>query len=173
MIALCDFDKTDYERLIQWVDSEEALMQFAGPAFSFPLTGVQLDESIADKNRTAFTVMNLDTQAIIGHAEIYVAENSAYLSRILIGDVFFRGKGIGKEMVECLLEYVFLTLMQSAAELNVFDWNTSAVSCYLKSGFKINPAKKVARKVSGKTWIALNMTLTKEEWQQRKMLDEQ
>ena len=148
-------------------------MQFAGPAFSFPLTGAQLDKSMADKNRVAFKVVNLDTKEVIGHAEIYVAERCAYLGRILIGDNRLRGKGIGKEIVERLLDHTFLTLLQSMAALNVFDWNTSAIKCYMKSGFNIHPHKKQERKVNGKTWTTLHMTLTKEEWRQRKMLNEE
>ncbi len=59
MIALQKFDKTGYERLIRWIDSEDTLMQFAGPAFTFPLTNEQLEKSLKDKNRFAFKVVDL------------------------------------------------------------------------------------------------------------------
>lgn len=168
MIALQKFDKTGYERLIRWIDSEETLMQFTGPAFTFPLTNEQLEKSINDKNRFAFKVVHLPTEDIIGHAEIYLTEKSAYLSRILIGDKLYRNKGFGGEIVERLLEYAFLNLKQLKIELNVFEWNTAARKCYVKSGFVINPDKKSERKVNGKTWTALNMTLGKDEWQERR-----
>jgi len=38
MITLEPFDREDFERLINWVDNEEILVQFGGPIFSFPLT---------------------------------------------------------------------------------------------------------------------------------------
>ena len=168
MIALQPFDATCYARLIEWVDSEESLMQFAGPAFSFPLTEDQLEKSLSDKKRFAFSVIDKSRKEAIGHSEIYLAENSAYLGRILIGDASLRGQGIGQQTVALLLEYAFINLQQSKAELNVFDWNVSAIRCYQKCGFVINPSKKLERKVNGKIWIAINMVLTKEQWLQSK-----
>lgn len=171
MLALEKFDKDDYERLINWVDSEEALMQFAGPGLSFPLTKDQIEKSVDNPNRYVFKVVDTDTKTVIGHAEIYVKEGFASLGKILIGDHRMRGRGTGKQIVDNLLSYVFLILKQPGAELNVFDWNIAAIKCYTKSGFTINPDKKLERTVNGKTWIALNMTLSKEEWQQRKQTE--
>jgi len=54
MIKLEQFDETDFDRLISWVDSEEFMLQFAGPIFTFPLTIDQLESYISDKNRFAF-----------------------------------------------------------------------------------------------------------------------
>ena len=48
MIRLEKFEKDSYKDLISWVDNKEMLMQFAGPAFDFPLTNEQLDKSISD-----------------------------------------------------------------------------------------------------------------------------
>jgi len=52
----------------------------------------------------------------------------------------------------------------SPAELNVFDWNKRAMSCYRKVGFSINPAKKLERVINSKLWTAINMKLEKKEW---------
>lgn len=163
MIRFEKFDNSDYDRLISWVNSAETLMQFAGPAFTFPLTHEQLDASLSDKNRIAFKVVNTSNETI-GHAEVYVTSQSAYLGRILIGDVQLRGKGLGLQLVSSLLVYCFEVLQQSNVALNVFDWNTGAIRCYEKAGFQINPDKKAERKVNGKTWVALNMTITRQTW---------
>jgi len=37
-IRLEKFGRENYANLIAWVESEEALMQFAGPLFKYPLT---------------------------------------------------------------------------------------------------------------------------------------
>ncbi|ANE51451.1 GNAT family N-acetyltransferase [Flavisolibacter tropicus] len=163
MIRLEKFDYNDYELLISWVDSAETLMQFAGPAFSFPLTREQLDESFGNKNRMAFKVVDAGN-VTIGHAEVYVTSQSTYLGRIVIGAPQLRGKGIGLQIVSLLLTYCFEVLQQTDVALNVFDWNTSAIKCYEKAGFQINPDKKAERKVNGQTWIALNMTISKQTW---------
>src|SRR5438067_2455808 len=93
MIQLQKLDRKDYDLFISWVDTPETLMQFAGPTFSFPLTAEQLDQSLKDSKRFAFKVMDIPTTTMIGYAEIYLTEQSAYLGKILIGDKELRGKG--------------------------------------------------------------------------------
>ena len=73
-IRLEKFDSENYQDLISWINSEEELMQFAGPLFKFPLTSKQLDESLNDKNRIAFRIINNQTNLSIGHSEIYISE---------------------------------------------------------------------------------------------------
>ncbi len=58
MMRLIKFEQEVYANLISWIHSEEDLMQFAGPAFSFPLTNEQLASSLSDKNRFAFIVID-------------------------------------------------------------------------------------------------------------------
>ena len=140
------------------------LMQFAGPAFTFPLTREQLDKSSSDPKRFAFKVIDRSNETTIGHAEIYLTGKSAYLGRILIGDQQLRGKGLGKQVVSSLLDYAFDVLKQTIVQLNVFEWNLGAIKCYKKAGFCINPDKKVERVVNGQTWIALHMAVNKKKW---------
>ena len=166
MIRLEKFDKDFYADLISWVNSEEELMQFAGPAFNFPLTNQQLDESLSDKNRIAFRIVDDNTNLSIGHAEIYLTDQSAYLGRILIANKEQRGKGLGQQIVHLLLDFVFSKHGKTKAELNVFDWNIAAIKCYEKAGFVINPIKKHERKIKNEIWTAINMTIDKSKWQE-------
>ena len=82
-----------------------------------------------------------------------------------------RGKGLGKKVVEKLLEFGFNNFDKNTAELNVFDWNTSAIKCYENVGFEINPDLKFERKVNDKTWIAINMRIDKNKWQKLEKID--
>ncbi len=163
MIQLQPFTPADYDRLIAWVDSAESLMQFAGPAFTFPLTHEQLTASVKDEKRFAFKAVNTANNETIGHAEIYLTSEAAHFGSILIGDEKQRGQGIGQVIVAQLLRIAFEELNQSLATLNVFDWNSAAIKCYEKVGFKINPNKKLVRTVNGKTWMALNIVLHKKD----------
>ena len=166
MIRLEKFNYKCYDRLISWVVTAEDLMQFAGPAFTFPLTYEQLDNSLSDSKRFAFQVLDSNTGTTIGHAEIYLTEQVAYLGRLLIGERDFRGMGIGRQIVYCLLDFAFKDLDQQQVELNVFDWNINAIKCYEKAGFVFNPNKRAEREVNGQTWIALNMGIDKQKWEQ-------
>jgi len=164
MIRLEKFSRDNYADLISWVDSEETLMQFAGPGFTFPLTNEQLDVSSSDKNRISFAIFHNESNICIGHSEIYLSGNVAKLGRIIIGDTKQRGKGQGQKIVHLLLEHIFSVLNKTTAELNVFDWNVSAIKCYEKSGFSIDPLKKLERKIKGDVWIAINMNISREKW---------
>lgn len=166
MIRLERFHKDSYAALVSWVDSEETLMQFAGPAFHFPLTDEQLDKSLSDKNRFAFRAVDDKTNVPVGHGEIYLTEHSAHLGRVLIGKKEQRGKGLGQQIVNLLLDFTFSNLERTKLELNVFDFNIGAIKCYEKVGFVINPDKKLERKINGETWIALNMIIDKASWQE-------
>ncbi len=163
MTELKPFKEDDFEKLISWVDSKELLIQFAGFIFTYPLTEEQLAAYIFDNKRHAFKVIDPEANETIGHAEIYLTEpKTALLCRILIGSQKHRGKGIGQQIMYQLIAYSFERLNVKIAELNVFDWNISAIKCYEKVGFKINPDKVKTAEVNGAVWTAINMTLRKE-----------
>lgn len=162
MIKLEPFDKADFDRLISWIDSEELMVQFAGPIFKFPLTIDQLELYITNKNRFVFKVIKLDTTEVIGHSEIYYSKNKiAKLCRILLGKKKSRGQGFGKEIVKKLVEISFNKLGALSVELNVYNWNTSAIKCYEKVGFVIDPQKNKRTQFNNYTWTAVHMTLNK------------
>ena len=157
MIKLEPFTKDDFIRLISWIGNEEELIQFAGPTFAFPLTEDQLQKYLENQNTNAFKIVEQSSQKIIGHCEIYLTETSAKLCRILIGEKSFRGKGLGFELVNIMLDKCFNELNYYLVELNVYDWNTSAIKCYEKAGFIVNPEKTKTIEVNGKTWTSINM----------------
>lgn len=166
MIKLVPFEIPDFDRLISWIDSEQMLMQFSGPAFTFPLSKDQLKRNLEDPARFAYKVVQLSNNSMIGYGEIYLQNNnSVLLGRIIIGETEFRGRGIGKQIVKDLLKISFNELKVEHAELNVFDWNTDAIKCYEKVGFSINPGKIYQREIKGETWTAINMVVDKDSWE--------
>lgn len=164
MIELLPFADTDFEKLISWVESEEAMFQFAGSIFSFPLTQNQLQIYLEDDNRFVYKVVLSSTNMTIGHGEIYLEKNTAVLCRIIIGEQAYRGFGIGLRIVNKLLKIAFIQCKAERAELNVFNWNTAAIRCYQKAGFLVNPQKTKERELKGKIWTVLNMSLDKSDW---------
>ncbi|MDO5616342.1 MAG: GNAT family protein [Cruoricaptor ignavus] len=169
MITIEKFTENDFEDLISWISNKEELMQFAGPQLTFPLTNEQLQEILNNKNIFPFKVIDSATNLPIGHAEIFIKDSSFSLARILIGDKNSRGKGLGKIIVEKLLDFGFTNLGKHTAELNVFDWNTSAIKCYEKVGFEINLTVKLERKMNGQIWTAIHMTIDKNKWENKRM----
>ena len=165
MIKLEPFTQNDFTRLISWIDSEELLFQFAGLIFKFPLTSEQLENYLKDKNRQAFKVIEQENDTTIGHAEIYFTDKSnAKLCRILIGDSEFLEKRLCNKITNKLLDIAFSTAGINSVELNVFEWNLSAIKCYKSVGFKTEKRKSNITEVNGKFWKLKNMKISKEEW---------
>jgi len=164
MIKLEPLTSLDFNRLISWIDSEEDLIQFAGPVFTFPLTEDQLEKYLANQNTNGYKIVELSSQKVIGHCEIYLSEPSAKLCRTLIGDKSFRGKAFGFDAVNLMLYKCFNEFNYSLVELNVYDWNIGAIKCYKKAGFVVNPKKSKTITVNDNVWKSINMTLAKKNW---------
>lgn len=165
MIRLKQFTEDDFESLISWINTEEELVQFAGTIFQYPLTKEQLSTYNSNPAVNAFTVIEEEENIPIGHCEIFLAENEIpRLCRIIIGNKNFRGKGIGRQIVNELLELTFNKYNAEKVELNVYSWNTSAIKTYENAGFKVNPAKKKEIFINGISWISLNMVINKNDY---------
>lgn len=165
MIELQIFTIDDAHALISNIKDERSLLQFAGPMYRFPLTEDQLEGDLSDENRTLFKIVDLENQNIIGHAQIFLKEDTFLLGRILIWDENNRGKGYGKKVMQELLKYGFSHYNRKIAELNVYDWNTGAIECYKKVGFTIDPEVRKEAKIDNETWISINMKIDKETFE--------
>jgi RimJ/RimL family protein N-acetyltransferase len=168
MIELQPFKTDDAGILIANIKDERMLLQFAGPVYRFPLTGDQLEGDLSDPNRTLFKIVDQADQKVIGHAQIFLKEQTFLLGRILIWDESNRGKGYGKKVVKELLKYGFSHFDKEIAELNVYDWNTGAIECYKKVGFTIDPEIKKEARIGRETWISLNMKIDKKTFELQK-----
>lgn len=157
MIRLEPFTSADYDRLIGWVDSPELLLQYSGPVFRFPLTHEQLDTNASDQARVSYNVVDDETNAVIGHCELYYKPASILIGRILIGDPGARGRGTGGAIIRALVDIAKQDSQQRFIELNVFDWNAPAIRCYEREGFVLNPDLKYERQIGDEVWIAVNM----------------
>lgn len=168
MIKLEPFGQEDFTRLISWIDSKKLLITIAGDTFSFPLTIEQLQNYLREENSYTFNIVANDS--IIGHAEIILtAEGSLKIDKLIIGEASNRGKGIGQQVINRLLNYCFTVLTAEIVELNVFDWNIGGIRCYEKCGLKLNRNKKTTFTYDTETWTALNMTINKEQWLNKNM----
>ena len=165
MIRLESFKQSDFSVFISWIDSKELLVTIAGYDLILPLTEEQLQAYLDNPKSYSFTIMDDTNNKPIGHAEILLTpEETGKIDKLLIGDTSLRGKGLGKEVIQLLLEYAFEKLQLQTVELNVFDWNTGALKLYEKCGFILNPEKRQVFEFENNTWIAVNMRLNRAQW---------
>ena len=166
MIKFEKFNKLDFERLINWIDSEESMIQFSGLIFNFPLTHEQLDKYISGDSRLVYKAMDCDSSEIIGHAELNNIDNKnkcARICRILIGDKQNRNKGYGKSIIKELIRIGFNDLQLHRLDLGVFDFNHQAIKCYKDCGFEIEGLLRDTSKVGNEYWSIYNMSIINKE----------
>jgi RimJ/RimL family protein N-acetyltransferase len=163
MIDLVPFTENDFETFKGWVHSEEELFQFAGPIFSYPLTNQQLRNYIKMTDKRPLKVVLNSTNETIGHCELNFQNGNNRLSRILVGNKELRGQKIGEKIVRKMVDLLFQDPNINEVDLNTFDWNTGAIKCYEKVGFKINHDNTGDMLVNGEVWKKLNLTLKREK----------
>ncbi|MDC1162445.1 GNAT family protein [Tenacibaculum sp.] len=162
MIALTKFKKEDYERLIQWVDTEELMVLFSGPIFNFPITYEQLNIYTSDNSKLIYKVIDTKTNQVIGHAElgsISLKNKSARICRVLVGKNSHRNKGYGKLIIKELINISFNELNLHRLDLGVYDFNHAAIKCYKNCGFTIEGLLKDNVKVNDEYWSTYNMSI--------------
>lgn len=158
-INLEPFTDKDFAMLISWIESERDLIQFAGPIFKFPLTNEQLSEYLADKNRYPFKITYKKDDVIIGHCEAYRIDNETIrLSRILIGNKTYRGRGLGRLATYKLINWCMDTFKPKIIDLNVYDFNAVAIKCYESLGFVKSGEIKITN-FGNETWKSERMIL--------------
>jgi len=173
MIELHYFDRSHIPILMSWINTPEFLLQWAGPTFRFPLSEQQIEKYIENanfdmSNTLVYSVLLKETGDVIGHialTNIDREHKSARVGKVLIGDQRVRGKGIGYLMVSELLKIAFEQLNLHRVSLGVFDFNTSAIACYEKAGFKKEGLLRECRKIGNQYWSLWEMSILAHEWQ--------
>lgn len=162
MILLEKFDRSDFDRLISWIDSEESMIQFSGPIFNYPISHEQLDKYLKADSRLVYKAINTGSGEIIGHAELNNIDNKnkcARICRILIGDKQNRNKGFGKAIIKELIRIGFHDLQLHRLDLGVFEFNQQAIKCYKDCGFEIEGLLKDTTKMGDEYWSIYNMSI--------------
>lgn len=164
MIKLDKFTEEDFQRLIGWIHSEEELICFGGPGFSFPLDNKQLQEYINSDSRVIFKVVDEKSNLVIGHCElnnINHTTHSARICRVLIGDKTYRNKGYCKLIIKELINYAINELKLNSLTLKVYQKNIKAVECYKNCGFEIKGTIHKSYVRENTYWTSLIMGFNK------------
>ena len=164
MIKLSKLEQGDFAVFKSWIKSEVELFQVAGPALQFPITDEQLLHYISDHKRLVYKVILLESDEMIGNGELNFENPLPRLSKILIGNKSYRGMGVGRIIIDKMLEKLFFGFNFQHAELNVFDWNKVAIRCYESVGFVINKDVIHKHSYNNEIWTGINMIISKEDW---------
>jgi RimJ/RimL family protein N-acetyltransferase len=173
MIILEPFVQSDFQQLINWVDSEELLIQWSGSLFSFPLTIRSLEWYVRDTNvineSDAFVYKAVETETgnVVGHISLgglSWKNRSSRISRVLVGKDDRHQKGIGQQMTKAALNIGFEELGLHRISLGVYENNKPALNTYLKCGFNIEGVSRDILWYNNEYLSMVEMAILEDEW---------
>lgn len=174
MIKLEYFGRDDFGQLIEWIDSDFLMTNWAGSLFRYPLTYDSLEWYIRDTNITGesdaflYKAVDTDNGKTVGHISlggISDKNRAGRISRVLVGNVAERGKGVCTGMIKALLQIGFEDMKLHRISLGVYDFNTSAIRCYKKCGFvQEGIMRDVLRYEDNTYWSLTEMGILEDEW---------
>ena len=173
MITLKAFERGDFDQLIEWVNTKELLTDWAGSLFSFPLTAESLEWYITDTNAPVnsdafvYKVIDESNGKTIGHISLGAISRknrSGRISRVLLGDAAYKGKGICKQMIRQILSIGFDELQLHRIGLGVYDDNHSAIRCYKSAGFVVEGVSRDVLWFNGRFRNLIEMSMLEDEW---------
>lgn len=173
MIRLEKFERSDFQQLIEWINTEALLINWSGFLFRFPLSAESLEWYIEGSNNLetsdAFIYKAIDeeTGLSIGHislGSISRKNKSARISRVLVGNTSEHKKGTCRQMANEILKIGFGPLQLHRISLGVYDDNIAAIKCYEKSGFVTEGIIRDVLLYNGTYRSMIEMSILDNEW---------
>jgi RimJ/RimL family protein N-acetyltransferase len=142
----------DLQTILRWVESNQEMVMWSGPTFTWPLEYTQLARYFDSPNRTYWSAIDTDSQELLGHASLLI-DNEANLMRIgfILVNPEHRGRGVGREFVEAVVRHGFQASALPVMNLGVYAHNTAALNLYESLGFS-------------KTGVVFHTTVEEEQW---------
>ena len=138
-VYLRPLEKDDLQQLYIWFNDPE-IRGLTGEVLPTSLTGVEdyLAKLQSDSSRVWFGIVLQENDQLIGEAgllRMFPAWRNTDLS-IIIAEKTARGKGVGYEAMELLLDYAFGYLNFHRVSIGVVGTNEQALRFYDRIGFK-------------------------------------
>jgi RimJ/RimL family protein N-acetyltransferase len=158
----------DAEKWAEWFNDLAVTIPLGDEAY-LPSTLESEQEVVASmiKGREhVFSVIDLESDELIGRCLLSGIDhiNRKAMFGIVIGEKSYWGKGYGQEATRLMLDYGFNLLNLNSIMLGVFSFNTQAINCYLKVGFKEIGRRRQARIIGGRKYDAIFMDILAEEF---------
>ncbi|HEX3690346.1 MAG TPA: GNAT family N-acetyltransferase [Solirubrobacteraceae bacterium] len=161
-LALRAFAPEDCERLLSWIDSEDAMYQWSGArSFTWPLDQGQLRRDLAAAGPTELMFAATDAAGeMVGHVRLEVNHRHrlGHIGRVAVAPRR-RGRGLGTALMRELARHAFGDLELHRLQLGVYTFNTAAIACYRAVGFVVEGRARDSTLGSGGYWDGLTMAL--------------
>lgn len=168
MLRLRPYRRSDADLITGWIKNERIFRFWCADRFDhYPITPFDLNDQYENSEgcEDVYHFTAYDEEGICGHLNIRFPDASD-LNTVRFGYVILddsrRGQGLGKEMIRLAADYAFNIMKATKITIGVFEENSAAVNCYLKSGFKdTGIVEKYS--IGDETWNCLELMMTKDQ----------
>ena len=162
------FSEAHFKALKSWFRDERALVQWGGPGLHHPLDDDQLASMLAETSGTKparWARSAIVSGVCAGHTQMSLdwANGIGRLARVGVSPEH-RRQGIGRSMLQEVIKSAFRDGDIERLELNVFSWNTAAISTYKHLGFIAEGTRRSSVRVGIERWDTDIMGLLRSEW---------
>jgi RimJ/RimL family protein N-acetyltransferase len=175
-LTLRPLQAADCERLLSWIDSEDALYQWSGTqSFTWPLDHGQLLRDLevhAGSTRQLLAAVD-DGGEMTGHVSVDVNRHHRFanIGRVAIAPDR-RGGGLGSALMRATVQHGFDALGLHRLQLTVYTFNTAAIACYRGVGFVVEGLARDSTRGSTGYWDGLTMSLLEPDYRRPLALGE-
>lgn len=155
-VMLREYQAEDIGAIRGWVN-DEAVTRYLSTRYWPPQTMVDSQEFLSrmlqsSHNAYNFVIADRADGHYIGQLDIFRVDWRLRCGEIgmVIGGAQDRGRGIGREALELLKRFAFLTLGLERLEMDVHMDNLPARRCYEKAGFRLEGVKRHAFYTEGR-----------------------
>lgn len=146
-IELIDFKDTDdiYKLIYKWCSEKFIYEWFEQRVLSYDEIVAKYRKKLLDEKQKLFLISY--DEKLIGFVQIYRYSDlvfdelkkykNIYEYDIFIGEKDYLHKGIGKEAISIINEFIYDNYLADCIILRPFKRNISAIKCYQKCGFRL------------------------------------
>ena len=127
--------EADVDALLRWFPEHEDARRWAGPSFRYPFTRETFFEDIRWGYMASFSLCDTDG-LLAGFGQVYDRDQRIHLARLVV-DPARRGQGLGRLLIERLMEAGRELYPHDAFSLFVYRDNEAACRCYRSLGFEV------------------------------------
>lgn len=162
------FCEKDINELCRWFNSNDEILQWAGPGLKYPLDHEQIVSMLKDtENFPPRRLMFVGVQDFVNvvHAQIELnwEHGVAILGRVVVNPAY-RGKGLAIPILQHIINHVFEKSEFERIELGVYSFNNRAINIYQKLGFIKEGVRRSAVKAENERWDDVIFSLLRNEY---------
>lgn len=166
MVYLSPMNPEDCEKYAEWINDIEV-------SSNLGLVKKQINEFIEremlqnlSKQEFNFAIVDKKNDEAIGSVGLFQID---YINRsaevgIFIGNKNYWGKGYGSDALNLMLDFTFNILNFNSVKLKTYSYNSRAINCYKKVGFKEVGALREGKIIAGEKYDIIVMDILSNEF---------